>query len=127
MKIPLEPRHVVQYAAWDDAPPQGPIGRALSWLTGKGQPPALEGGGRAGRRGPRLAPTAEEALLAMGAEERGEVGPGGGLGAAGVGGGEETAEGLGESGGGRRGDGAGRWACDGCACAVAVHGQIEWD
>ncbi|KAI8470484.1 MAG: hypothetical protein J3K34DRAFT_521271, partial [Monoraphidium minutum] len=73
VKIPLEPRHVAEYAAFDDVVPQGPLGRALSWLTGKGQPAPVEGEGPAGRRGPRLAPSPEEAAMALGAEERGQL------------------------------------------------------
>lgn len=74
VKIPLEPRHVAEYAAWDDAPPKGPLGRALQWLAGGGRPPSIEDDNGGGRRGPRLAPSAEEVVMAMDPADRDKVG-----------------------------------------------------
>lgn len=64
-QLPLEPRHVAEYAAFDGAPSKnpfdGPIQRQLVYH---------ELDARGGRRGPRLRPSYEEEVLALDQEDR---------------------------------------------------------
>lgn len=85
VKIPLEPRHVAQYAAFDDAPAKGPLWRFLSGLAGGGRGGEIEPEAPGARRGPRLAPSAEEIIATLPQDLRDQVCC---VGGGGVGGGE---------------------------------------
>jgi hypothetical protein len=76
VKIPLEPRHIAEFAAFDDAPPKGPLFRFLSGLLHPGDG-GVEPDDAAARRGPRIGPTAVEEVMMLDESERGAVGGGG--------------------------------------------------
>jgi hypothetical protein len=64
-KVPLEPRYVAEYAAFDDAPSKNPLDGPLQRQLGY-----HELNVRHSRRGPRIGPSFEEELLALPTEER---------------------------------------------------------
>jgi hypothetical protein len=64
-KVPLEPRYVAEYAAFDDAPSKNPVDGPLQRQLGY-----HELNVRHSRRGPRIGPSFEEELLALPTQER---------------------------------------------------------